>query len=347
MKVYANKTLKLTSSATSRLVATYLAIIMLMSIGFSFVIYNISEHQLRRQAPNPSAIDERFELGFNSRLTPREIIKNYLTDRADEARNELVWNLVFLNIFVAIFGAGISYYLARKTLAPIEAAMASKDRFISDASHELRTPLTTLQTTNEVALRKPKLTIKQAKELIAENVEETKRLKFLTDGLLGLLKESQVKANMSEVSLQSVVSDAMNQVVVYAQEKDITVNDKVENIKLYSNSQSLVQILTILLENAVKYSPDKGEVTIHAKQQKRAVTISVIDNGIGIKSADMPHVFDRFYRSDNSRSRTKTHGYGLGLAIAKRLVHELDGEISVKSVATKGSTFSIKLPIKN
>ncbi|MDO8335884.1 MAG: HAMP domain-containing sensor histidine kinase [Candidatus Saccharibacteria bacterium] len=332
-------------SSTARLAVTYLAIIMLMSIAFSMVLYNISNNQLHRQTPVPALIDQNIGYEFQNNLTPRQAIKNFLATRADEARVELIWNLILLNISVGILGAGVSYYLARKSLEPIEAVMASKDRFISDASHELRTPLTSLQTTNEVALRNPNLTIKQAKELIGENVNETKRLKYLTDGLLGLLKENQNGAAMKEVSLQNIVSDTMNQVVVNAQKRKITVDDKVPKILFSTDPNYLLQILTILLENAIKYSPSKSTVTIDAKKTNSKITINIKDEGVGIKAADLPHIFDRFYRAENSRSSTKVQGYGLGLSIAKRLIDELGGSISVKSKISKGSTFTIKLPL--
>lgn len=332
-------------SSVVQLTVTYLSIIMLMSIGFSVILYNISNNQLHRQSPVPASIDEGMGYAFQTELTPRQAIKRYLAIRADEARAELVLNLVLMNICVGILGAGVSYYLARKSLEPIEAAMASKDRFISDASHELRTPLTSLQTTNEVALRKPKLTIKQAKELIADNVQETKRLKYLTDGLLGLLKENQDGADMQEVSLQSVISETMDHVVAHAQKRNVTVDDRAPNIKFVSDPNYLSQILTILLENAIKYSPNKSTVTIDAKKTNSKVIIDIKDEGVGIKATDLPHIFDRFYRAENSRSSTKVQGYGLGLSIAKRLVDELGGSINVKSAPTKGSTFSLRLPL--
>ncbi|MBI3494960.1 HAMP domain-containing histidine kinase [Candidatus Saccharibacteria bacterium] len=332
-------------SSSVRLTATYLSIIMLMSIGFSIILYNISNNQLHRQSPVPASIDESMGYEFQNELTPRQAIKRFLATRADEASDELILNLILMNMCVGILGAGVSYYLARKSLEPIEAAMASKDRFISDASHELRTPLTSLQTTNEVALRKPKLTIKQAKELIADNVQETKRLKYLTDGLLGLLKENQDGANMQEVSLQSVISETMNHVVAHAQKRSITVDDKVPNIKFVSDPDYLSQVLTILLENAIKYSPNKSTVTIDAKKTNSKVVINIKDEGAGIKAADLPHIFDRFYRAENSRSSNKVQGYGLGLSIAKRLVDELGGSITAKSTPSKGSTFSLCLPL--
>lgn len=347
MKINVTKMAKFADSTTGRLAATYLALIMLMSLGFSVVIYNVSDHQLHRQATSSSSVDDSSGIFDQNNIAFRQAVRSFLSDRASEARGELLWNLILLNVSVGLVGAGVSYYLARRTLAPIEAAMASKDQFISDASHELRTPLTALQTTNEVALRKPELSLKEAKELIAENIQETKRLKYLTDGLLGLLKEAQTNTlDRTEVSLQDIVSETMNQIVIYAQDKDITVEDVVPNIKIYSNPHILTQILTILVDNAIKYSPSKSTVTIGVKQAKKSVVISVRDEGIGIKATDLPHIFDRFYQADNSRSQASTQGYGLGLAIAKKLVSSIGGEIFAKSVIAKGSTFFVKLPIK-
>ncbi len=336
---------RILQSATVRLTGTYLAIMMLMSISFSFVFYNTSSHQLDRQEL-PQDITRVYEsLRQNDeRLGPGDL-QRFLRQRADEGRHELLARLVLINTTVLLAGGAISYLLARRSLQPIEEAMEAQTRFVSDASHELRTPLTALQTTNEVALRKAKLSAADARELIAHNVDEVAKLKQLSDGLLGLLKQDGQVHELTSVSLQAVSSEAMNRIAPAAIKKHMSVNDAVPNIMVKSDEQALVQIVTILLDNAVKYSPDKSEIFIDARMRGKTATLTVRDQGIGIKATELPHIFDRFYRADTSRNRQQIQGYGLGLSIAKKLSEQIGVEISAKSAQDKGTTFSLKVPL--
>jgi signal transduction histidine kinase len=336
------------SSRTGRLSLTYLAIIMFMSIAFSIVLYNVSSNQLGRHIPPSSYIQDGYEQSQldNTNAPIPENINQFLRRRINEGRNELMLDIVLMNVVVLISGGAVSYYLARQTLKPIEAALVSKDRFISDASHELRTPLTALQTTNEVALRKKKLSLDEAKKLIAENVKETKQLHVLTDGLLGLLKEENGASIALQINLQELVSDSMSKIVALAQTKKVTVEDTTPDWKLITKPDAFTEIITILLDNAIKYSHVGGSVGITAEKDTKHFRLVVTDHGIGMKSSDLPHIFDRFYRADSSRTKHTTDGYGLGLAIAKKLAESFGGEILVSSTVDEGSVFSLQLPAK-
>lgn len=336
-------------STTAKLAATYLGIIMLMSIGFSIVLYQTSSQQLGRQLPPPSVYGSvnqyTGDVIIRTREESRQEVNRFLQDRIREGKKELIGQLIALNILVLLIGAALSYYLARRTLKPIEAVMQAQTQFVSDASHELRTPLTALQTTNEVALRKKKLTIAEAKDLIKHNVDETVKLKALSDALLGLLKQEQFPAPLTDVSIQSSVGHAMNMIVQNALDKNIAVEDNTANLMVRANEQSLSQVLTILLDNAIKYSDAETTIRINAEARHRQAVISITDQGIGIKAGDLPHIFRRFYRADKTRSTQNEHGYGLGLAIAEKLVHEQDGTITAASEPGIGTTFTITLPL--
>lgn len=332
-------------SATVRLVGTYLAIIMLMSIIFSFVFYNTSSRQLDRQEIPQEIARVYTSLGQQDERPGPADLQRFLEQRADEGRHELLARLFLINVTVLVIGSIASYILARRSLSPIEEAMEAQTRFVSDASHELRTPLTTLQTTNEVALRKPKLTITEARKLIGHNVEEAIKLKQLSDGLLGLLKHDGHVQERMPVSLQAVTTEAVNHIAPAAIAKRMAVNDSVANIKVRSNEASLVRIVTILLDNAVKYSPDGTEISIDARARGKTAQLTIRDQGIGIKATDLPHIFDRFYRADTSRSHHQIEGYGLGLAIAKKLADQLSVDINVKSTQDEGTTFTLKMPL--
>lgn len=337
--------LRVAKSATGRLAATYLGIIMLMSIGFSVMFYNTSSHQLGRQLPPDSYFNtspDGLPGGFGSR---RQNVNEFLQARIDEGRSALLIRLVWLNILALIGGGVVSYYLARRTLEPIEEAMDAQTRFVSDASHELRTPITALQATNEVALRKPKLSIAEAKDLLQYNVEEAVKLKLLSDGLLGLLKQEHDAPQTTTVSLQDIIGEAMNRVVQYAVKKGITINDEVPNVEVLGNKQTLAQVVTILLDNAVKYSHPKGTIYLEGNTKGKYAYLNVRDEGVGIKASDIPHIFERFYRADSSRSKENKEGYGLGLSIAHKIIEQHNGEISVQSTIEHGSTFILKLPL--
>lgn len=330
--------LRFLKTAASRLALTYLMIIMLMSIGFSIVFYNTSAQQLDRQLPPESLYDTAFD-GVNI----RHDVDQFLRDRIDEGRQALLWRLVLLNIFALIGGGAVSYYLARLTLRPIEDSMEAQSQFVSDAAHELRTPLTAIQASNEVALRKPKLSIPYAKRLIEQNTEDVIRLKQLSDGLLQLASKDTNISELVPVSLQDAASDAMNMVIGLAHTKKISVTDEVPDIKVLAEKQSLVQAIVALIDNAIKYSQPKEIITLGGSIKGKFAYLTVQDNGVGIRAADLPHIFRRFYRSD--RARSQKEGYGLGLSIAEALIKRQHGEISATSSLGKGSVFIIKIPL--
>jgi len=319
-----------------RLTGTYLAIIMAMSVGFSVIFYSVSMRELDRRphaisitdiAPDPDT-----QLTFN----------DYLSNRAEEARTSLLVDLVLVNLMALISGGILSYLLAQYTLRPIEENMEAQAQFVSDASHELRTPLTALRTANEVALRDKKLKIADARAVIADNIEDITRLQSLADSMLGLLRDDTA-GFQADVSLPNVVSEAMNMVVSQAQAKNISVEDATGDTMLYGNARSLTQLLTILLDNAIKYSPEGSAVHVASEVQGRSLMLTVQDEGVGMDEEAVKNAFTRFYRAEESRS---TAGYGLGLSIAKKIAEAHHGKISIESTPGEGSKFTVTLPLE-
>ncbi len=318
-----------------RLAGTYLAIIMVMCISFSIVLYGVSAKEFDRR-PEQSTIK------ILPVLPDGMTIHDYLSAREEVALASLRLNLILINAITFIVGGLLSYLLAQRNLQPIEENMAAQSQFVSDASHELRTPLTTLLAANEVAARNQKLTLAQAKKVIRENVDDVKRLQKLTNSMLGLLKEDETKLIKSPVLLQSVVSRAMNLVVAPALEKNIAVEDQVENLTLLGDAQKLEQLLTILLDNAIKYSAKNTTVYLSSERKGRQAIISVRDEGIGMSEETLANIFTRFYRAEESRT---TNGYGLGLPIAQKIVQVHGGKISATSKLGEGTTFIVALPM--
>lgn len=329
---------------TARLAGIHLAIIMLLSISFSIVFYHTSDRQFARPLPPFSQSLSETSEGFSSRFNDQ--LRSAIDDRFDQTRQALLLRLIWLNIGTLLLGAGVSYLLARWSLRPIEEAMELQTQFVSDASHELRTPLTVLQTSNEVALRKTKLSAAEVRTLVGHNIEEVKRLKDLSDTLLDLLKGSNDEVYLQKVNLQDVVGDALPPIVSIAQEKNINLEDTVPDVSVQTNRALLARIVAILLDNAVKYSHHNSQVSITAEHTGKKILLHVSDTGIGIRSSDIPLIFNRFYRADKSRSSiAHTQGYGLGLSIAEKIAQRIDANISVKSIIGKGSTFTVELPI--
>ncbi len=326
---------------TGRLGLSYLAIIMAMSIGISIVFYNTSSHELGRQVPTPSVLH-----GYVT-IVPNESVPDYrgfFRQRIQEGRGDLLGKLVILNLLTLVGGAFLSYYLARRTLMPIEQAMEAQSRFASDASHELRTPLAVIQTENEVALRAPDLSLKRAKELLHSNLEEVTRLRDMSDGLLHLARGDR-SIELQPVWLDDIASEAMNRVIKTAQAKDISIEDAVPHLQVLGDGQSLTRALVVLLDNAIKYSTEKTTVTMSGSLHGQLGTVRVEDIGMGIATEQLPHIFDRFYRADQARSKRQTSGYGLGLSIARKIVEQHQGQIHVTSTLGKGSIFTIRLPL--
>jgi signal transduction histidine kinase len=132
--------------------------------------------------------------------------------------------------------------------------------------------------------------------------------------------------------------------VPLAQAKNISIDNTVTKCKAKTNHDGLVSVLTILLENAIKYSPGNSDIAVSNNTKGSFVELKVSDNGVGIAPEDQEKIFDRFYRSDDSRSKEHVEGYGLGLSLARRIIGEMEGSIRVSSKLGKGSTFTVQLP---
>lgn len=325
---------------TKRLAATYLVIIMGLTIVFSSIIYGITSSQFDRPLPPESGRTQLYQFNSGGRYYS---IQDLIEQRAEEARAELIAWLIVLNMVVLIGGAFFSYFLARKTLEPIEEAMEAQSQFVSDASHELRTPLTALQLTNEVALRKKKLTLPEAKNLIEHNLAETIKLRNLSDALLGLAKQDTPDIRREQFDIAQVIQSAVNSFEPVAKSKSITIEQKIPNIFVMANQPALEHVIRILIDNAVKYAPEKSIIMLEAKNDDTYAVISVKDQGPGIDAKHQIKIFDRFYRVDESRSSQHVEGNGLGLAIAKSIALRHGFGLSVNSKPQKGAEFSVRV----
>jgi len=314
-----------------KLTGWYLLIIMTISISFSTVIFGMMNQEMERFVRSPRF---RWEM-----VKPEEVEMTL-----NEGRTRLMWSLLRINGIILIISGTLGYVLAGKTLSPIQAMLEEQERFVGDASHELRTPLTALKSMLEVGLRDKKMKIKEARKLISESIEETDNLKNLSDSLLELARENGNKIIFEKVKIKEVVIDAIKKTENRALRKKIKIISKIKNSTARGNKEKLSEVLVILLDNAIKYSPKNSQIKIVAKEYREQTIIKVIDQGIGIEKKDLPHIFERFYRADIARSHQGENGYGLGLSIAKKIVEEHRGKIIAKSEIGAGSEFKIILP---
>jgi signal transduction histidine kinase len=142
-----------------------------------------------------------------------------------------------------------------------------------------------------------------------------------------------------------VLKEAIARAHKVAELKKITIQNKAEDLQVVGNQDSLVQLFAILLDNAIKYSPAESVITLSTNAKGGNALISVADKGHGIKAEDLPHIFDRLYRADQSRTKQKVEGYGLGLSIAKKIVELHKGAIDVSTKVDHGSTFTVRIPL--
>jgi heavy metal sensor kinase len=218
-------------------------------------------------------------------------------------------------------------------------------RFTADAAHELRTPLAILRNEAEVALRQPRSTAEYCNVL--ENLlEETNRLSSTADQLLFLSRHDTdtVENQREHVALDALLHEICSNMQVVAQEKRISL-ELVENpvCTLITDGRLLRRVFINLLDNAIKYTKAGGRIQVVSRLSPGTVSVQIADTGIGIPAKDLPHVFDRFYRVDTSRSEEGT-GAGLGLSICKAIIRRLDGMIAIKSEPGSGTVVAVKLP---
>ncbi len=327
-------------SARLKLTAWYLLIIMFISISFSVVIYRGLTEELHRVERVQRLRQMFYAQGLgvqnpNFRLDPGVL-------RESERRIRLA--LISINLIILGVSGAAGYFLAGRTLRPIKVMVEEQNRFITDASHELRTPLTSLKSEIEVGLRNKNFTISEAKKLLESNLEEVNSLQALSDDLIRLAQYKGYNGVvMIRMPLSLILEKAIAKVIPLARRKHIAIRNNTRPYTIRANKQALIELFVILLDNAIKYSPSKSTITIAGDKKDGTIRIHVTDQGMGIDQKDLPHIFDRFYRADKSRTKTGIAGYGLGLSIARQIAERHNGAIKVTSTLQKGSTFTVEL----
>jgi len=234
-------------------------------------------------------------------------------------------------------------------LQRIEAALDRVSRFSADASHELRTPITIMRTRAELALRRPR-TLAENRQTLEQLHTELVQTSELLDNLMLLARaDSEAEQLRFEpANIEHVLKDALAQVSPIADQKRVSLHAVLPQhpICIAGDRQLLQRLFLILIDNAVKYTPPLGHVSIALAAEDGMIIVSVRDTGIGISDEDLPHIFDRFYRADKARSR-ELGGAGLGLSIGRWIAEAHGGSVHAESQPGTGSIFKVVLPTHN
>ncbi len=333
-------------SARIKLTMWYLLIIMCITVAFSTVVYTGTVKTTEKAMVDfERGMEQRFEGATPSferfQVSPR-------TQTLNKIKTRTFTLLVIINVILLFISGTISYFLAGITLAPIEEMVEKQKKFIADAAHELKTPLTAMKAQLEVGLKYDRFGSSTGGNVVKSVIEDIDTLTSLTNNLLRASKYQTYdnKNSMEEFNL----GDLLNKVVEGMKEKantnniTILVNNTAKDSTLRADKSTIKELLTILIDNAIKFNKKKGTVTLNIKRSNQDIILEIEDTGMGISKKELPFIFDRFYKADTARTRKEAEGFGLGLSIAKEIVDLHRGTIDVKSTVDKGTKFIVKLP---
>ena len=291
----------------------------------------------------------------------RSAMNNVRFDLRDKLVNPMVEHAAFLKfagdletdiilidvIFVALL-ASLSYIFAGETLRPLQEAMEEQKRFTADVAHELRTPLAIMRADLEIAQDSKEVDKTEVNRLIKSNLEEVEQLTDLAGSLLVLLKEENMGSGESfeRLDLRALAERTVNQFQAIADKKGIELKmEEGESVYVSGNSGSLGIMAKNLVKNALQYTEPGGRVSIKVDEENRKAVLRVKDTGVGINESDLPHIFDRFYKADKSRTQTEG-GAGLGLSIVNRVVGNHGGQVKIESAVGVGTEVIVSLPLE-
>lgn len=334
-------------SARLKLTLFYLGIIVLFNLAVTLSIRVYAEREfLRSNIAQRTEVRDLVVQIFNSPVPQRSdvAIADIQANQAAIVRHHLNQGLLVINLGALAIGGLLSYWFAGRTLRPLEEAHEAQARFTADASHELRTPLANMRLENEVFLRQKQFSEADARQQLHSNLEEVQRLERLSANLLALHQYGQAALMRSPVAVTDIVADAVAQVHAIATAKDMRIIRAYPVAKVMGHHESLVQLVNILLDNALKYALQGKEVRIEGRKRAGQYILRIKDKGPGLAADDVAHLFDRLYRGDKARS-SQVAGYGLGLALAKEIAQANGATIAARNNPRGGACFELSLPL--
>ena len=267
--------------------------------------------------------------------------------RVQETVNELT--LVLLPLVLGALGLAAvgGLYMARRAVRPVREAFERQRSFIADASHELKTPLTLIKADAEVVLYRGDVNPEDRK-LIEHALAETDRMSAVLSDLLLIARidAGKLAVRQEPFDLAGVISETADRFVARAASEGVQLEAQTPGkLRVRGDSERAAQILSILLDNALRHTPSGGSVSVVGSAREGFVEAVVEDSGPGISPEHLPHVFERFYRVDTARSRS-SGGTGLGLAIARDLARAQNGDLEAENAEGGGAVFRLKLPVE-
>ncbi len=298
-------------------------------------------------------LDEK-EWMYQISVLPRDTEQNLIGDSyykinfiditsSNQVLSTLLFMLITVGIVVMIVIYFISLYFANKSIKPVETIWKKQKQFVADATHELKTPLTIINANIDAIRLNGDDCVKNQSKWLDYIKYQTSGMNKLINELLISAKAEEDKYNITSVNLSEVIRNICLSFEAMIFENNIKLKTNIDDcVIIQTDENKIEQVIKILLDNAIKYNKEKGNITIKVYEVKKNVYIEVENSGQGIAPNDLPYIFDRFYKSDKSRSN---NSYGLGLFIAKSIVNKLNGEISVVSEINKKTKFVIKFKI--
>lgn len=232
-------------------------------------------------------------------------------------------------------------------LAEMKRLEEIRKEFVANVSHELRTPISTIRAFAETLLEGALQDEERALEFVKEISLSSERMEKLVEDILQIsaLESGKMPPRFETASLMKIASEVVASLIPFAQQKQVVL--RIEPFgdlsEVHADREQMRRVFINLIENAIKYTPERGCVRVFALSDEGSVRVMIEDNGIGISPEDLPRIFERFYRADKARSR-EMGGTGLGLSIVKRIVELHGGSVGVESALGKGTKFFFKIP---
>ncbi|WP_350300774.1 sensor histidine kinase [Peribacillus frigoritolerans] len=287
------------------------------------------------------ALSTKVDTGYGEMAV--QFIKNVDTEK--EMLDRLLLILFVGGGIGSLVAVGAGYLLAGRALIPVKKSWDQQQQFVSDASHEIRTPLAVIQSRADLLFQSPNATIEEKAVDISIISKEVRRLNKLVNGLLTLTRtdSNQMEVKKSNFFLDDLLMDIVEQYADIAsfQEKSI-ISHAPEQVVFHGDKERIHQLLVILVDNAMKFTEEGGEISLSCIKNASSIILTVEDNGIGIPQEELPLIFNRFYQVEQSRSANE--GSGLGLSIAKWIVNTHQGNIKVTSEQNERTRFEITFP---
>lgn len=325
-------------AARFKLAGYYVLFVMGLSLFVTPWVYHLSFFELKKGLDLKTVSSTKAAEGIVS--------KQHVNTEIKAGRRRLLRQLIYGNLGLLAIASVGGYALAWRTLRPIDQAMQAQERFTADASHELRTPLATIRAELEVALHEPAFDEHTNRTVLRSVLEEIDRISGLAEDLLLLARPKQPVLT-TRTDLKAVAQQVRKRLEPLARRRYITLQLEADpECIVCAQQHDMERLITILVDNAIKYGPEHATVMIRLHCGEKYVSLSVHNDGPGIAPPIQKHLFERFYRADRARRHDgSAHGHGLGLAIAQKLATENNGIIRLHSAANQGTTFTVELPI--